>query len=125
MGFWWFMLVMILLIPITMLFIGRWFSKKAPNKINHVFGYRTAMSMKNRDTWEFAHKYVGKLWTVISLVMLPVSVIAMLLCMGKSTDTVGYVGGVVEIVQVVIMIGSIFPVEKALRRTFDKDGNRL
>ena len=23
-------------------------------------GYRTSMSMKNKDTWEFAHKYCGK-----------------------------------------------------------------
>ena len=28
--------------------------------VNFVFGYRTSMSMKNKDTWEFAHKYCGK-----------------------------------------------------------------
>ena len=113
------------LIPIIMLFFGRRFSKKAPDKINHFFGYRTAMSMKNADTWEFAHKYAGKLWTVLSLVILPVSVIVMLLCLGKSTDTVGYVGGAIEIIQVILLITSIFPVEKALRKNFDKDGKRL
>ena len=125
MGVWWYMLAMTLLIPSTMLFFGRRFSKKAPDKINHVFGYRTAMSMKNMDTWVFAHKYIGKLWIVLSLVILPFSVIVMLLCLGKSTDTVGYVGGAIEIVQVILLIASIFPVEKTLRRNFDKDGKRI
>ena len=50
MGFWIFMLVMNLLIPATMAGFGRAFLKKAPGKINYAFGYRTSMSMKNKDT---------------------------------------------------------------------------
>ena len=56
MGFWIFMLIMDLLLPFTMIGFGRYFTKKAPKEINSVFGYRTSMSMKNKDTWEFAHK---------------------------------------------------------------------
>lgn len=37
--------------------------KRPPKKINSFYGYRTAMSMKNRETWEFAHKHCGKLWS--------------------------------------------------------------
>ena len=48
MGFWIFMLVMILLIPITMIGFGKLFLKQAPGEINAVFGYRTTMSMKIR-----------------------------------------------------------------------------
>lgn len=62
MGFWFFMLIMDLLTPIIMIGFGRYFLKDAPKEINPVFGYRTAMSMKNRDTWEFVHKYLGKIW---------------------------------------------------------------
>ena len=57
MKFWIFMLIMDLLLPFTMIGFGRYFMKKAPKEINSVFGYRTSMSMKNKDTWEFAHKY--------------------------------------------------------------------
>ena len=60
MGFWIFMLIMDLLLPFAMIGFGRYFMKKAPKEINSVFGYRTSMSMKNKDTWEFAHKYCGK-----------------------------------------------------------------
>ena len=60
MGFWIFMLIMDLLLPFTMIGFGRYFMKKAPKEINSVFGYRTSMSMKNKDTWEFAHNIVVK-----------------------------------------------------------------
>ena len=56
MGFWIYMLIMDLLIPTVMVLFGRAFLKKAPKEINYVFGYRTSRSMKNRDTWEFAHQ---------------------------------------------------------------------
>ena len=42
MGFWIFMLVMDLLIPVTMVFIGKRFQKKPPKEINGIYGYRTA-----------------------------------------------------------------------------------
>ena len=47
MGFWIFMLVIDLLIPLTMIGFGRLFLKKIPKDINALFGYRTSMSMKN------------------------------------------------------------------------------
>ena len=61
MAFWIFMLAIGLLIPLTMVCFGKLFLTKVPKKINMMFGYRTAMSMKNRNTWEFVHKMIGKL----------------------------------------------------------------
>lgn len=57
--FWIFMLVMNLLIPISMIGFGKLFMKTTPKEINGLFGYRTSMSMKNKDTWIFAHHYCG------------------------------------------------------------------
>lgn len=124
MGFWIFMLVMDLLTPLLMLGFGIASVKHTPKQVNSVYGYRTAMSMKNRDTWQFAHQYFGKLWTRIGLVLLPVSVVPLLFVIGESENTVGMVGGILCAVQVFILIGSVFPVEKALKRTFDADGKR-
>ena len=36
------------------------FMKKAPKEINSVFGYRTSMSMKNKDTWDLLINIVVK-----------------------------------------------------------------
>lgn len=123
MGFWIFMLIMDLLIPFTMIGFGKYFMEKAPKEINAVFGYRTTMSMKNKDTWEFAHKYCGKLWWIWGWVMV-VPVFALFFVLGKDADTVGTIGGIVCFVQTIPLAAAIVPTEIALRRTFDKNGNR-
>lgn len=122
MGFWIFMLIIDMLLPLTMLGFGKIFLENSPGEINAVFGYRTSMSMKNRDTWEFAHKYCGKLWYRLGLILLPVSAVAIFLVRGKNEGTVGMVGGVICGVQLIFLIGSIYPTERALRRNFDRDG---
>ena len=124
MGFWFFMLAMGLLFPVIMILFGAVFMKAAPKKINYTFGYRTDMSMKNRDTWEFAHKHIGKLWFRFGLLLIPITVIPMLFVIGKTENIVATVGLIVSFVNTVTLIVPIFFTEKALNKTFDKDGNR-
>ncbi len=118
------MLATVCLTPITMICFGRLFIKKAPDDINFVFGYRTARSMKNKDTWSFAHKYIGRLWFICGTIILPLSVILMLFALGKSTDAVGTAGGVIVTVQLIPLAATIIPTEAALKKTFDDCGNR-
>ena len=124
MGFWIFMLVMNLLIPLSMIGIGAVFRRAAPREINPVLGYRTARSMKNRETWEFAHHHCGKVWTTAGCVLLPLTIAVMLPLLGRPEDVVGLWGGVVCGVQTAVLIASIFPTEIALRKKFDKNGLR-
>ena len=124
MGFWIAMFVCNLLVPLLMVVFGRIMYKHAPKSINGIYGYRTSMSMKNEDTWKFAHDYCGKLWYKLGLIMLLLSVLVQLPFMKSSTDTVGNVTLVLEFVQICVMICSIVPTELALRKTFDKYGNR-
>lgn len=118
------MLCMELLIPLTMIGCGRYFKKTAPKEINGLFGYRTTMSMKNKDTWTFAHIYIGKIWYVSGIILLLISLAAMLMLLGKLKDVVGMAGGIICLVQLLTMIGAIIPTERALRKNFDKNGNR-
>lgn len=90
--FWLFMLVMELFISLTMIGFGNYFKKNAPKQINRVFGYRTSMSMKNRDTWEFAHRYCGKIWYVCGWVLLIISVLVMVFILGQNKDCIDTVG---------------------------------
>ena len=60
------------------------------------------------------------LWTY-SLV---VSLIVLLLVMGKSNDAIGNVGGILCVFQMIPLVGSIIPTEIALRKNFDKYGNK-
>ena len=89
MGFWIFMCVTVLLIPFLMISFGGLFSRSAPKEINSAFGYRTSMSMKNADTWQFAHHYFGKIWRTLGWILIIPSVIPMLFVIGKGNDPVG------------------------------------
>ena len=78
MWFWWFMFISDLLIPLVMIVGGMMMWKRTPKKINGIYGYRTSRSMKNLDTWTFAHRYIGRLWCILGWVTVPASVISML-----------------------------------------------
>lgn len=124
MGFWIFMLVMNMLIPGCMIVFGLLFRKSAPEKINWVYGYRTSMSMKNQETWKFAHNHFAKNWYKLGWITLIFSVVVMLLVMGKSMDIVGWAGGILCCVQMIPLLVPIFFTERALRQEFDANGNR-
>ena len=126
MKFWIFMLVMNLLIPITMISFGHSFEKKPPKieRSKFAFGYRTIMSMKNADTWEYAHRFFGKLWFRFGIAVGVISIIALLFVIGKDKDTVGFAGLIICYVQMAVMLIPVIPTEISLRKRFDKNGNR-
>ncbi len=124
MGFWIFMLAMVLLIPAIMIFFGRYFIKRAPKNINYLFGYRTNFSMKNEETWKFSHNYIGNVWYKWGLLLLPVSVLALVFVIGKDEDTIGVLGTVITVVQIIPILASIVLTERALKNNFDEEGNR-
>ena len=124
MGFWVFCLAMDLLIPAVMLLLGRRFLTKPPRTINGTYGYRTRRSMKSQAAWDFAHRTCGRLWSRLGLVLLPLSALVMLPVLGADTGTVGLWCGAVALVQTAVLLGSIFPVERALKKEFDQFGRK-
>ena len=107
MWFWWFMLACDLLIPAIMILTGRMMWKHCPKKINGLLGYRTTRSMKNNDTWRFAHMHCGRLWWRVGWVLLLLSAAVHLPFYHSDPGTIGK-----------------FPTEHALKKTFRDDGTR-
>ena len=124
MGFSIFMLIMVLLISLTMIFFGWLLFKKTPKEINYVYGYRTKRSMMNEETWRFANQYFGKAWYLCGLILAPLSVMAIALVFGKGPGTVGMVGGIITMLQMIPLVGAIIPTEIALKKNFDENGRR-
>lgn len=124
MTLWFLLCATVSFIPLVMIISGGWFIKKAPGKINHFFGYRTALSMKNKDTWKFAHSYMGKLWLRAGLITLPVSIAAMLFSLGKTENTIYNFAIIITLIQTITLVILLFPTEVALRKNFDKNGNK-
>ena len=58
------------------------------------------------------------------MITLPITVVCMLLLIGKDKDAVGIGGAIMMGIQLVPLIASIFPTEIALRKNFDKNGKR-
>ena len=122
MWFWWTMIACDLIIPLGMIIAGWIMWRHAPKRINRWYGYRTALSMKNEQTWKFAHVYGGRLWCIMGIVMLPPSVLIFIPFYHSSVEVIGIVGLIVITVQVIALIASVFPTEAALARTFDENG---
>lgn len=98
--------------------------KHCPKNINGLMGYRTSRSMKNMDTWKFAHEHCGKLWWKIGWIILIPSIIVHIPFYRTDDNTIGAVGGMIVTIQVFVLIASIFPTERALKRDFTDDGFR-
>lgn len=124
MGFWIFLTVCNLLIPLVMLAAGYMMEEHTPKTVNGFYGYRTSMSMKNEETWKFAHSCCGRLWKKLGICMLPAAVAPMLFVIGRGEGMIGIVGGVVCFLETAVLVLSIIPVEKALKENFDEDGKR-
>ena len=124
MGYWLYMLGVCLVIPLTMMIFGRHFMHNPPKEINGSYGYRTSMSMKSRETWDFAHRYFGRLWFILGLMLLPLSAAAMLFLLGESVKAIGNSSLIIMGVQLLFLIIPIFPTERALKKNFDRFGFR-
>lgn len=123
MGFWIFMFICTLLIPIIMVAVGRAMYHGKFSTINSVAGYRTRRSMKNQQTWDFAHRECGRLWRRWGWVSLAVTVIMMLPFWGKSENLVGTAGAVISALQLILLLASIAVVEHRLKQHFDDNGS--
>lgn len=121
---WWFMFGCGLLVPVVMIIGGLIMWKYPPRNINDFIGYRTSRSMKNMDTWIFAHNYCGKLWWKIGGITLIPSVIIFIPFYTDSDDIIGVVSLVLLTVQIIILMCSIYLTERALKKTFTDDGVR-
>lgn len=123
---WVFMLTCNLIIPVVMILFGQMFEKAPPKEPNWTFGYRTKRSMKSRDAWGFAQQYFGKLWQKMGRALLPLAVVGQaltLLC--PDVQSMCNWSLVPTVAEAVVMTATLIPVERALKRNFDKDGNRL
>lgn len=125
MWFWIAMFICNMLIPVIMIVAGYMMYKHTPKSINGVYGYRTRRSMKNMDTWKFAHDYCGRIWLKAGSMILIPSVLLQLPFMHSSEDVIGVMTLIIETIQIGVLMVPVYFVEKALKETFDDAGNRI
>lgn len=122
--FWLFTLAYSLLIPGSMLLLGRSLVKSPPGEINSGYGYRTARSMRSRETWDFAQDFSGRFWVRAGRPVLAFSLLWMALLFGRGIGTVGRFGLILTGLQMVPFLAVIPATERALKRKFDNFGRK-
>jgi len=124
MGLWGIILVVVLVMSATMIGFGLYFALQGPKRINYIFGYRTPMSMKNIDTWRFGNSYAGRCMWCTGIVLLVGSLITLFAVMSSDETTIRTAGLIIIAAHAVMIFGSIISTEIALRKNFDRNGNR-
>ena len=114
--------MVISILSLFMIVCGFYFIKGGTKKLRWWIGYRTKMSMKNKETWVFAHKYCGKFLVPVYSILLILSIVATIF-LEHGAASVKILGTLGAAFLVAIVIAIILT-EIALKNEFDKNGER-
>lgn len=118
------MLISVAFIPLLLIVIGKIFEKYPSKEPNIAIGFRTKLSMLNKDTWDYAQRLFPKTWISLGRIMLPLSLIILFLLYSEDKDYTGNLVVILMLAQVVLMLGSILYVNLKLKKAFNSDGSR-
>lgn len=119
------LLICNMIVPLIMTIFGVIIKNHPPKKINGIYGYRTSSSMKNNETWEFANTLCAVIWKKVGIIMIIATLVVTFISFNFSDSVQWIICAITVSIQTAVLIVTIFPVEKALNKNFDKDGNRL
>lgn len=89
--------------------------KFPPKKINMLYGYRTALSMKNQEHWRFSQKYSAVLMIYGGFGLMLSSIVGLIFNVNERT---GVFISMAMIICVVILF--IYRTEQAIKKHFDE-----
>ena len=118
------MLISVAFIPLLLIVIGKIFEKYPSKEPNIAIGFRTKLSMMNKETWDYAQRLFPKAWISLGRILLPLSLIILFLLYREDKDYTGNLALILMLVQVVLMLGSILYVNLKLKAAFNSDGSR-
>lgn len=117
------MLISVAFIPLVLIVIGKLFQKYPSKEPNIAIGFRTKLSMINKETWDYAQRLFPKVWVSLGRMQLITSLIILFLLYSEDKDYTGNLALILMIVQVALMLGSILYVNLKLREAFNSDGS--
>lgn len=113
-----------LIIPAVMLFGGYMMKTCPPRSISRWVGFRTALSMKNADTWALAHACCGRVWWKAGWISLALSVLVQLPFAKAGEETLETLALVMVLAQSFMLLGTVVYVQRELKLMFDERGRR-
>lgn len=76
------------------------------------------MSMKNKKTWEFVHRYIGRVWFKSGLLMLFIAALILYIISDKPVGTFLYVCRTIQASELTYFFITIICTEIFLRKKF-------
>ena len=104
----------IYIIPMLITLIGFLMYKRPPKKVNWFVGYRTRKSMKNEKVWEKANRYCGKLWIIIGLIMIIVTILLNIIVYFKKILFSETILGIIVLCEIIPLLLSGLMVESKI-----------
>lgn len=114
----------VLVIPVIMLILGLIGLICPPKEANWLIGYRTRRAMGTEESWFFAQKLRGILWSGFGLIMLIPSVVVRGLMKSASLDYMCRMVITYCLVQAGVLILTILIMRIVMMVRFDRQGQR-
>lgn len=90
--------------------------KFPPKEINHLYGYRTKSSMKNKERWKFAQRYSAYEMIRLGLVLTIIGVLGIFVPL---PDMMSMIIGLTLMILTFVLL--FFRVEKAIKERFPNE----
>ena len=116
-----FCFVLLLAVPVAMFVVGIRWRKHPPAFRSGGLVYRTEITEKSPEVWEFAHIHCGKLWSRFGGIFAVISAALMIWLPGSYEKFFLWILGA----QMLVMCVTILIIELFLKNLFDENGNRI
>jgi ACR3 family arsenite efflux pump ArsB len=104
-------------IPVPLgLFALAW--RKNPPADIGIYGYRTKLSMRSKESWDYAHKLCAKLFPRYNLILLIASEIVLFIGYAISKDHVMIIAICLLVIQTVLVFLMCIQIDRALKEKF-------
>ena len=113
--------VLLLVAPVFMFFMGLRWRKNPPAFQSEGLVYRTELTEKSPEVWEFAHVHCGKLWSRFGGIFVVISAALMIGLPGSYEKFFLWVLGA----QMLVLCVTILIIELLTKSLFDENGNRI
>lgn len=108
----------VLVIPVVIIILGKIFRDNPPKEINGIKGYRTKRSMASQEAWDYANRLMGKIYFIVGICLLAVTVIVHCLFFKAQPIAIAIETFALVTVQSVAIALCSIPVEKSLKEKF-------
>lgn len=95
-----------------------------PKNINFWYGYRTNISMKNQENWDYAHKICANIFLIYSAFSIPAFIISFIIGKIYFENNLNYISIISSVILLLIGITSTIIITQIKTINFEKQQNK-